>query len=49
MKHFDGSERAPMPPMRDLVVGGFVEFWAMLLCAFSPRCAASPCALVAPD
>ena len=44
MKHFDGSERAPMPPMRDLVVGGFVEFWAMLLCAFSPRCAALPCA-----
>ena len=37
MKHFDGSERAPMPSTKDLMVGGFVEFWAMFLCALSLR------------
>ena len=30
-KHFDGSARAPAPPMRDLAKGAFVEFLAMLL------------------
>jgi len=29
--HFDGSARAPAPPMRDLAKGAFVEFLAMLL------------------
>jgi hypothetical protein len=31
VKHFDGSERAPMPATLDLVRGSFVEFLAMLL------------------
>jgi len=34
MKHFDGTERAPMPSKHDLALGAFSEFVAMTLFVF---------------